>query len=118
MKMKKLLTIIVAVVMIVSCVACLTACKKKTYEIAVVTDVGQLMDGGFNQGTYEGAKAYAEANKKTYQYYQPANVSDATDNTNKRFVKFFTPLGNSRNNLTCARLPVKLSFSAENAIGV
>lgn len=80
MKMKKLLTIIVAVVMIVSCVACLTACKKKTYEIAVVTDVGQLMDGGFNQGTYEGAKAYAEANKKTYQYYQPANGSDATDN--------------------------------------
>ena len=49
MKMKKLLTIIVAVVMIVSCVACLTACKKKTYEIAVVTDVGQLMDGGFNK---------------------------------------------------------------------
>ncbi|MBR6271806.1 MAG: BMP family ABC transporter substrate-binding protein [Lachnospiraceae bacterium] len=50
------------------------------YEIAVVTDVGQLMDGGFNQGTYEGVKAYAEANGKTYQYYQPANGSDATDN--------------------------------------
>jgi Uncharacterized ABC-type transport system, periplasmic component/surface lipoprotein len=53
---------------------------KKTYEIAVVTDVGQLMDGGFNQGTYEGAKEYAEANGKTYQYYQPANGADATDN--------------------------------------
>jgi basic membrane protein A len=51
-----------------------------TYEIAVVTDVGQLKDGGFNQGTYEGAEAYAKANNKTYKYYQPANGSDATDN--------------------------------------
>lgn len=48
-------------------------------ELAVVTDVGQLMDGGFNQGTYEGVKGYAEANGKTYQYYQPANGSNATD---------------------------------------
>lgn len=37
------------------------------------------MDKGFNQGTYEGAKAYAEANKVSYKYYQPANGSDATD---------------------------------------
>lgn len=48
-------------------------------EIAVVTDVGLLMDGGFNQGTYEGAVAYATANGKTYKYYQPANGSDATE---------------------------------------
>lgn len=48
-------------------------------EIAVVTDVGQLMDGGFNQGTYEGAEAYAKAHSKTYQYYQPANGAEATD---------------------------------------
>ena len=50
-----------------------------TYEIAVVTDVGSLMDGGFNQGTWEGAKAYAEANGKTVKYYQPANGTDAQD---------------------------------------
>ena len=51
-----------------------------TYEIGIVTDVGQLMDKGFNQGTYEGAKEYAEANGKTYKYYQPANGADASDN--------------------------------------
>ena len=50
------------------------------YEIAVVTDVGQLMDGGYNQGTWEGAKAYADANNKTVKYYQPANGAYATDN--------------------------------------
>ena len=49
-------------------------------KIAVVTDVGQLMDKGFNQGTYEGAQAYAEANGISMKYYQPANGSDATDN--------------------------------------
>jgi basic membrane protein A len=54
--------------------------NSNTYEIAVVTDVGQLKDGGFNQGTYEGAETYAKANNKTYKYYQPANGSDATDN--------------------------------------
>ena len=49
-------------------------------KIAVVTDVGQLMDKGFNQGTYEGAKKYADDNGISMKYYQPANGSDATDN--------------------------------------
>ena len=76
--LKKLLTIVLAVVVFASCFAIFASCQK-TYEIAVVTDVGQLMDGGFNQGTYEGAKAYAEANGISYKYYQPANGSNATD---------------------------------------
>ena len=84
MKKKLLLVTLLVVAIVASCFA-FTACNKdgdkdKTYEIAVVTDVGQLMDGGFNQGTYEGAKAYAEAHGKTYKYYQPANGADATDN--------------------------------------
>ena len=75
---KKVLAIFLAAVTVFAMVGCNNV--KQTSEIAVVTDVGQLMDGGFNQGTYEGAKAYAEANKKTYNYYQPANGADATDN--------------------------------------
>ena len=78
--MKKVLVALVCLVVVASCCALMFGCSQKTYEIAVVTDVGQLMDGGFNQGTWEGAKAYAEANGKTYQYYQPANGADATDN--------------------------------------
>ena len=50
------------------------------YEIAFVTDVGQLMDKSFNQGTFEGVKRYAKENNKSYKYYQPANGADATDN--------------------------------------
>ncbi|MBQ2599400.1 MAG: hypothetical protein II580_06970, partial [Bacteroidales bacterium] len=43
------------------------------YEIAFVTDVGQLKDKSFNQGTYDGVKLFANENGKSYKYYQPAN---------------------------------------------
>ena len=49
------------------------------YEIAFVTDVGQLKDKSFNQGTWEGCKLYAAANGLSYKYYQPANADKATD---------------------------------------
>jgi len=50
-----------------------------TYKVAFVTDVGQLKDKSFNQGTWNGVKAYASANGLTYKYYQPANGDQATD---------------------------------------
>lgn len=78
--MKKALSLILCIVMALSAFALAACSENETYEIAVVTDVGQLMDKGFNQGTWEGAEAYAKANGKTYKYYQPANGSDATDN--------------------------------------
>jgi len=49
------------------------------YEIAFVTDVGQLKDKSFNQGTYDGVKLYANNNGLSYKYYQPANGDKATD---------------------------------------
>ena len=49
------------------------------YEIAFVTDVGQLKDKSFNQGTFDGVKLYAAANDLSYKYYQPANGDQATD---------------------------------------
>ncbi len=49
------------------------------YEIAFVTDVGQLKDKSFNQGTWEGLKRYAYDNGKSYKYYQPAGGDNATD---------------------------------------
>ncbi len=49
------------------------------YEIAFVTDVGQLKDKSFNQGTFDGVKLYAHENGRSYKYYQPANGDQATD---------------------------------------
>ena len=75
-----------AVLLVLAMVFCFAACGKKdegkqeeTYELAFITDVGQLMDGSFNQGTWEGVENYAKANGKTCKYYQPANGSEATD---------------------------------------
>ena len=49
------------------------------YEVAFVTDVGQLKDKSFNQGTWNGVKLYANENGLSYKYYQPANGGQATD---------------------------------------
>ena len=49
------------------------------YQVAFVTDVGQLKDKSFNQGTFDGVKLYANANGLSYKYYQPANGNEATD---------------------------------------
>lgn len=101
--MKKLVAFILCMALVITCVACFAACNPKKdddfsvkqydydaisdtctsadgkYEVAFVTDVGQLKDKSFNQGTWEGLKRYAYENNKTYKYYQPANGDQATD---------------------------------------
>jgi len=102
--MKKLLALLLALVMVMSLVACgggkddakedtnkepevktaddiadeMTS-KDGKYQVAFVTDVGQLKDKSFNQGTYDGVKLYADAAGKSYKYYQPAGGNEATD---------------------------------------
>lgn len=90
--MKKFLTILLAMAMLLSVFGSLaetavnpdeiedtmTSADGK-YEIAFVTDVGQLKDKSFNQGTWNGVKGYAAANGLSYKYYQPANGDQATD---------------------------------------
>ena len=49
------------------------------YQVAFVTDVGQLKDKSFNQGTFDGVKLYAAEAGKSYKYYQPAGGDQATD---------------------------------------
>ena len=72
--MKKFLAILLTLIMIA---ALFTGCKKKdTYEIAMITDVGNIDDQSFNQFTWEGAKQWAEKNGKTYNYYRPSEDSD------------------------------------------
>ena len=94
--MKKIIAMLMVLAMVFALVACgakqenagakdadaipdtMTSSDGK-YEIAFVTDVGQLKDKSFNQGTWEGCKLYAAANGKSYKYYQPANADQATD---------------------------------------
>lgn len=58
--------------------AILAGCApQETYEIALVTDVGDIDDKSFNQGTWEGIAEYADENEVSYAYYKPT----AVDNT-------------------------------------
>ena len=89
--MKKIIALLMVLAMVFALVACSGGSKDADaipdtmtssdgkYEIAFVTDVGQLKDKSFNQGTWEGCKLYASANNKSYKYYQPANADKATD---------------------------------------
>ncbi|HOF99859.1 MAG TPA: BMP family ABC transporter substrate-binding protein [Clostridia bacterium] len=74
--MKKIAAILLALLMVATL---FTACggKKETYEIALVTDVGNIDDKSFNEGTWNGVKEYAEENNKTYAYYRPTEDSQA-----------------------------------------
>jgi len=72
--MKKVFGIFLLVVL---SVGALVACAAKTYEIALVTDVGNIDDKSFNEGAWNGVKEYAEANGISYAYYRPAEDSTA-----------------------------------------
>ena len=72
--MKKLLTLILALVMVLS-VAAVSAAED--LRVAMITDVGTITDQSFNQTTYEAAKAWSEANGIDFTYYQPADDTDA-----------------------------------------
>lgn len=57
----------------------LAGCKKSEgeAELALITDVGTIEDGSFNQGAWEGIKRYAEENGVNYRYYQPKEADTA-----------------------------------------
>ena len=95
--MKKILAMLLALVMVLGLAACgakapaapaanpadaiadeMTSNDGK-YQVAFITDVGQLKDKGFNQGSFDGVKMAANGSEKSYKYYQPANGDAATD---------------------------------------
>jgi len=81
--MKKFITFLVLVLGLGLLVGC--SCEKDPAEtdekvkIVMITDVGTINDKSFNQGTWEGIKAFAEAHadKVEHRYYQPAAQSTA-----------------------------------------
>jgi basic membrane protein A len=77
--MKRILAIGMALIMV--CVM-LAGCgggtsKSSGFEIALITDKGNIDDKSFNQGSWEGVVKFAEENKVTHKYYKPEEASDA-----------------------------------------
>ena len=83
--MKKILSSVLAILMVLSLVACgqkaapsseakadtNAGSKKETFELALVTDLGTIDDKSFNQGAWEGLTKYANEKGITHKYYQP-----------------------------------------------
>jgi len=74
--MKKVLVIVLSLMLVLSLVGCGQK-EDGTYEIALITDKGNIDDKSFNQGSWEGVVQYAEANDKTHTYIKPEEASDA-----------------------------------------
>ena len=79
--MKKILSILLVAVLLLSCAACAKSDKKKDdskIKIAeVIASTGSIDDRSFCQGTYDGIKKYAAEKNLTYGYYQSVDDSVA-----------------------------------------
>ena len=71
--MKRFTAILLGVIMVFALAACRT---ETTIELALVTDMGTIDDGSFNQGAWEGLVEYAEKNDITHMYFPPASIGD------------------------------------------
>ena len=124
--MKKIIAILMALTMVLGLVACTaspaantpaTTNETKTeatnnqpaatetkaeggMNIALVTDVGNIDDQSFNQGTWEGVVAYAETKGikqgEGYNYYRPSE-----DSTEARVETIKTAIANGANVIVC-----------------
>lgn len=101
--MKKFLSILLALIMVVSCVSVLASCgeekenggsetdtkqaeqgndteapeTKVDMRVAMITDYGDITDESFNQATYEGASEWCAANGVDFKYYKPTGETTA-----------------------------------------
>src|SRR5690625_2836387 len=55
----------------------LVGCGSQEYEIALITDKGNIDDKSFNQGSWEGVVEFAEAENISHNYIKPEEANDA-----------------------------------------
>ena len=80
--MKRTISMLLALVMVLGLTACggseNTADAGTTeYKVAMITDYADITDQSFNQSSYEGCKAYCEANGIDLNYFKPLQDADA-----------------------------------------
>ena len=82
--MKKLISMLLALVMILSLADCggnggenKPADPPIEYKVAKITDYSDITDQSFNQTSYEGCRAYCEPNSIDFNYFKPLQDNDA-----------------------------------------
>lgn len=71
---------LLAAVLLAAMALGLSACKEEEAVetvVAMVTDGGALLDGGYNQAVYEGVSAWCEEEGCAFRYYEPEDGSAA-----------------------------------------
>lgn len=82
--MKKKILLITALLLSIA----LCGCGGNKAEIALITDVGTIEDGSYNQGAWDGIKKYADEHEIGYEYYQPKEaVLNSYNDAIKKAVK-------------------------------
>ena len=117
--MKKLVSVILAAVLIVCSVFALSACGKKApenYDLVLITDGAPVNDKGQNQSAWDGVREYGDENEMTYRYYQPSldEEEGLTVETVKKYVelaanggaKFVVLPGESYSDIVCELAPM------------
>ncbi|MGN1419967.1 MAG: BMP family ABC transporter substrate-binding protein [Eubacterium sp.] len=72
--MKKAVSIILCLVLVISTVFAVAGCSKQSEirsDIVLITNGGDIKDGGYNQSAWEGVCLYADENGLIQRYYQP-----------------------------------------------
>lgn len=72
---KRLLSVFLLVLVAVFLVACGGDTAKED-KIVLITDKGDITDKSFNEGSYEGVKAFGEKHNYNYGYLKPADSTD------------------------------------------
>ena len=75
--MKKFIALLLALIMVMSLVACGENKAGEGYKVAMITDYGDITDQSFNQTTWEAVEAFGKQNNVEYKYYKPVSNDTA-----------------------------------------
>ena len=116
--MKKFLALLLALVMSLSLVACGggddTAAdggadaedggnaETAAYQVAMITDYGDITDQSFNQTTYEACQEFCDAEGLQFEYYKPAG-----DSTAERVAMVDAAVADGYNVIVMLRVPAR-----------
>lgn len=78
--MKKYISILLCVVLAMSCLFGFSGCAKKAdkYQLVMITDGATISDGAYNQSAWGGVQSFADENDMACRYYQPNTEEDGS----------------------------------------
>ncbi len=74
--MRKLVALLIAVFAIVGLSGCEEKFDRESQKIVLITDKGDITDRSFNQGSYEGVKAFGNREGVEYAYLKPVEANN------------------------------------------